>query len=583
MDSTFQLAPVLHAWLSEGWRRAHGIDLPSRGWAACPLPQNADLTHAGALLAARGLGQSPRVVADAWVEALSPHPFVTAVEAVGPGHLNLRLSPSGWKALLAHGPAAFETPAVPPPTLVEFVSANPTGPLHLGHARQAVLGDVLARLLKRLGGPVATEFFYNDAGAQIDRLEESVRLRAEELGGAALAFERDGAQAEALPPDTYLFPSEGYHGAYATDIAQAWLHQGGRPTDAGLRAFAIAAIQAEQQADLAHLGVVFDGRVSERSLHEDGRVARTVAALRPHAYQALQPNQADGPPPTDAQPAWFLQTTRWGDDKDRVMVKADGSVTYFVPDVAYHLDKWARGWKRAINLQGSDHHGTLARVRAGVQAVDPTIGPAYPQVLFHTMIRVVKDGRPVKASKRAGDYVTARDVAEQVGVDAFRLAMLDKKPDTPMVLDVDAWLNPCALNPVHSIQYAHARLCSALDKASAAPLGPESAPDWHPAERALLVQLALWESRLGGAALDADPVRAAHLVREMASTVHESYQKGPRLIALDAPSREARVGLYGHAINRLRAASALLGIGCPERMHVPEAAPASPLPRPSPY
>jgi arginyl-tRNA synthetase len=570
---TLSLNPSLQAWLNQAWKTAHGTDLPTQGWSACPRPEVADFTHTAALTSARALGKPPRAVAQAWLDALPPHPFVAAADVVGPGHLNVKLSPAGWQALLEQPAAAFDTPSPPPPTLVEFVSANPTGPLHLGHARQAVLGDVIARLLRRLGGQVATEFFYNDAGAQIDKLEQSVRLRAKELGGATLVFERDGATAEqAAAQKALLFPADGYHGDYIVDVARAWLDQGSEASDPGLREFAIATLQADQQADLEALGVVFDGRVSERSLHEQGKVATTVAALKPFAYQAYQAHQDVSLPEPGAQLAWFLETSRWGDDKDRVMVKADGSVTYFVPDVAYHLDKWARGWKQAINLQGSDHHGTLARVQAGVQAIVPAIGPDYPKVIFHTMIKVMKGGQPVKASKRAGDYLTMREVMDQVGVDAFRLAMLEKKPESPVTLDVDVWLAQNATNPVYAIQYAHARLCKTLDKVAEEPVGMVHQIEWLPSEKALMIQLAVLDDRLNTAAQDLEPARVALIAKELAAAVNEAYQQGPKVLALDAPSRALRVQLFQAAVSGLKNVGGVLGIDCPDRM--PEKSPA---------
>lgn len=575
---TLSLNPSLQAWLNQAWQAAHGTDLPTQGWSACPRPELADFTHTAALTSARALGKPPRAVAQAWLDALPPHPFVAAADVVGPGHLNVKLSPAGWQALLEQPAAAFDTPSPPPATLVEFVSANPTGPLHLGHARQAVLGDVIARLLRRLGGRVATEFFYNDAGVQIDKLEQSVRLRAKELQGAALVFERDGATpATAAAQQAWLFPADGYHGDYIVEVARAWLGQGVETAGTGLREFAIATLQAEQQADLEALGVSFDGRVSERSLHEKGKVAATVAALKPFAYQAYQPKQDVSFPEKGAQLAWFLETSRWGDDKDRVMVKADGSVTYFVPDVAYHLDKWARGWKQAINLQGSDHYGTLARVQAGVRAIDPTIGSGYPKVVFHTMIKVMKGGQPVKASKRAGDYLTMREVMDQVGVDAFRLAMLEKKPESPVTLDVDVWLAQNATNPVYAIQYAHARLCKTLDKVAEEPAGTATQAEWLPSEKALMVQLAVLDDRLNSAAQDLEPARVAIIAKELAAAVNETYQQGPKVLALDAPSRALRVKLFQAAISGLKNVGGVLGIQCPARM--PEKSPArSPSP-----
>jgi arginyl-tRNA synthetase len=470
-------------------------------------------------------------------------------------------------ALLSHPQGVFESPMPLAPTLVEFVSANPTGPLHLGHARQAVLGDVIAKLLARLGGKVGTEFFYNDAGAQIDRLVNSVQLRIQEAQGATLVFERDGGSAATLKAGEVLFPIDGYHGTYIQELAQAWLAQGGNLLNVpGVRSFAIDTLSAEQQADLDFLGVHFDGRVSERALYDSGQVQSVIDGLLPHAYFAQQAKQENNDLDPNTASAWFLETTKWNDDKDRVMIKADGSTTYFVPDVAYHLDKWKRGWKRAINIQGADHHGTLARVQAGVQFLDPSIGNDYPHTIFHTMIKVVKDGQPVKASKRAGDYLTAREIAEAVGMDAFRLAMLDKKPDSPMTLDIDQWLTQNASNPVYGIQYAHARLCGALAKVDAAPAGDVDPGQWMPCERSLLMQLALWNDRLNGAAQDFDPVRAATITRELASSVHECYQKGPKLLSLAPQVQASRIQLFQAAIDTLKNAGSVLGVHCPDRM-----------------
>lgn len=563
------LNPALQAWLQDAWSAAHGaLPLPARGWSICPRPDLADLTHAGALLAARSTGQPPRALAEAWAAQLPAHVFVERVDVVGPGHLNVKLSAAGWEAGLLNPMALFEPVEVPPPTLVEFVSANPTGPLHLGHARQAVLGDVIARLLRQLGGQVATEFFYNDAGVQIDKLEQSVGLRLKQLLGQPLLFERDKVTAEqAKQANAVLFPADGYHGEYIVDVAQAWLDQGGGDDNQGMRALAIALLQAEQQEDLDALGVHFDLRVSERSLYDQGKVAKVIQALKPFAYQALQPKQDNKPVPQGAQPAWFLETTKWGDDKDRVMVKADGTATYFVPDVAYHVDKWNRGWKSAINLQGSDHHGTLARVQAGVQAVCPEIGAGYPRVIFHTMIKVLKEGQEVKASKRAGDYLTMREVMDQVGVGAFRLAMLEKKPESPMTLNVDVWLAQNATNPVYAFQYAHARLVKALLKVSEQGPGENAEPSWLPVEKALMRELLMLNDRLNAAALDLEPSRVALLAKELSAAANEAYQQGPRVLGLDGPSQAMRVQLYQAAVAGLKTVGEILGVACPDSMY----------------
>ena len=573
---TVSLNASLHQWLSTAWASVYAVPFPSFAWSACPRLEWGHLTHAGAQQAARALRQSPQAVAQAWVAALPPHPLVEEVSVVGPGHVNLRLSKAGLDAVVQQGATVFAPAEVPAPTLIEFVSANPTGPLHLGHARQAVLGDVLARLVRSLGGQVATEFFYNDAGVQIDWLETSVGLRVQELQGTQLLFERDGATADQVGPGQALFPAAAYHGDYVIEVAKAWAGE------QGLRAFAIQSLQADQKADLEAMGISFDFYTSEKSLHESGEVAQVIQALRPHAYQALQPNQALDPAPAGAELAWFLETSKWGDDKDRVMVKADGSVTYFVPDVAYHLNKWKRGWERAINIQGADHHGTLARVQAGVQAVDPSIGPGYPQVIFHTMIKVMKDGQPVKASKRAGGYITAGEVIALIGADAFRLSMLEKKPDAQMVLDVDQWLAESDRNPAYGLQVANARLGKAIERATSESAGEQEVPGWTDVEQTALVELALLPTRLQAAAVELDPVKAASVGKAFAETVNRLYFTGPKLLSLNAPSRQARVELYAACLQGLLSVSQTLGVSLPKWVEpAPMAGVNSKRPRPS--
>lgn len=546
---------VLHTWLQQAWEQAHSTPLPLRGWGLCPRPELADLTHSGALLGAKALQKNPKILAQAWKEQLPEHPWVASAELVGPGYLNVQLSVLGWEALLHDPQGSFEQPNIPGPTLVEFVSANPTGPLHLGHARQAVLGDVLAKLLKKLGGKVGTEFFYNDAGEQIQWLVTSVELRVQEQQGAILKFERDGATLAELLPGEILFPANAYHGDYIQDIAKAWLQN----PDQDIKSFAIDCISKNQQKDLDYLGVYFDQKVSEKSLYDSGEVKHVVQHLLKHAYQATHDQQSQAAGHDQALPAWFLKTTKMGDDKDRVMIKSNGSYTYFVPDVAYHINKWNRGWKHAINIQGSDHHGTLARVQAGVQFVKPEILEPYPEVMFHTMIKVMKNGQAVKASKRAGDYLTAREIADQLGIGAFRLFMLDKKADTPMTLDIDQWIAQSSQNPIYNIEYAYARIKKTLEKMQAQPPGNMVLADLQPLEKQLLLKVAIWEDRMLQAALDHEPTRVSLFTRELAGAIHEVYQKGPKLLKLDTPSQNIRKALYDQVIQTLVKASELLG------------------------
>lgn len=556
----------LHAWLVEGWQAA-GLpgDLPSGGWQACPVPQ-ADLTHAGALLAAKALRQHPRAWAQAWADALPPHPHVQSITVVGPGHLNLELSDTGWKALLAD-PGPFEAVSPQEPLLIEFVSANPTGPLHLGHARQAVLGDTLARLMRHAGHTVGTEFYTNDAGVQVDWLVQSVALRMHALQGVPLVFARDTPEGEPLPElpaGGCYFPRKGYHGDDIVALAHAARAAGleGHPC-AALKAFAIDFMSQNQRATLAQLRVDFDGLASEQALHASGQVQATVDALLPHAYHATHARQEADPENAAAQPAWFLDTVSFGDQKDRVMIKADGSVPYFVPDVAYHQNKWARGWTQALNIQGSDHHGTLARVQAGVQWLG--LPANYPQALFHTMVSVIKEGVPVVASKREGTAIPAQVLMDQIGVDAFRMAMLDKNPETPLTVDVDTWTSEGLANPVYAVQYASTRLGSLLARCQAEDLGAASAPVWCPAERSLAKAILVWADRIRQAAEAHDPIRLAHAVRDLAGVVHAA-QQAPRLLDLDAPSRSLRIPLFAAAKQAMDLGHHLLGLNVRERM-----------------
>ena len=565
---------ALHAWLTAGWQSAgFTIPLPAHGWEACPI-ELADLTHAGALLAAKALRQSPRQVASQWQAALAPHPFVSAIAIVGPGHLNLTLSPEGWAALLSDA-GAFEPLAELPPVLLEFVSANPTGPLHLGHARQAILGDALARLLRHAGQVVGTEFYSNDDGAQIAHLVGSLALRMQQLQGCPLVFERETPEGEplpALPPGGVYFPRDGYHGHDIVELATRALLGGVEPGD--LKAFAIAAIAHQQQEDLAAMGVVFDSFASEAAMHQSGQVDRVVQALKHHAYRALCARQETESKP-GAKPAWFLETTVFGDDKDRVMQKHDGLVPYFIPDVAYHVNKFQRGWTRAINIQGADHHGTLARLRAGLQFLGLPAG--YPQAMFHTMVSVLRAGLPVAASKRAGTALPARQLVDELGPDAFRMSLLANHPETPLTIDLDVWTSRGMNNPVYAVQYAHARLCSMLDRGQQEAPGSVSAPDWHPAEKALAKQVLVWEDRMARAAASQDPVRATSFLRELAASVHAAYQQGPKLLSLDAPSRGNRMQLFAAAHQAVATGHAVVGVSAPLRM---EPAPTNP-PRPA--
>jgi len=504
-----------------------------------------------ALQIAKGLKQPPRQVAERLVAALPSSDWLEGAEIAGPGFINLRLKPAAKQAIVhaaLTGGAAFGRVERPRPgaVMVEFVSANPTGPLHVGHGRQAALGDAICNLLAAQGWPVTREFYYNDAGVQIANLGRSVQARARQHRGEGAAF-----------------PEDGYHGDYIREIAADFLASGGDPADldAATR-FAVQALRAEQDTDLQALGVRFDNYYLESSLYTDGRVARTVDALvaSGHTYES--------------EGALWLSTTAFGDDKDRVMRKSDGTYTYFVPDVAYHVTKWERGFTRAINIQGSDHHSTVVRVRAGLQALGLGIPRGYPDYVLHKMVRVMRGGEEVKISKRAGSYVTVRDLIDDVGRDAVRFFLASRKADTEFTFDLDLAKSQSEDNPVYYVQYAHARVCSVLaqwrdrhaDEARAAELAAVPlAPLTGARELDLMQRLGDYADVIEQAAAEFAPHQAAFYLRELAGAFH-SYYNAERFLVEDRDTRLARLALAAAVRQVLANGLALLGVGAPESM-----------------
>jgi len=431
---------------------------------------------------------------------------------------------------------------------VEFVSANPTGPLHVGHGRQAALGDAVASLLEWTGWRVTREFYYNDAGAQIANLTRSVQARIAELRTGTLAI-----------------PEGGYHGEYIREIAQQYVaaHPGdpaGADADA-VRRFAVAALRREQDLDLQAFGVQFDAYFLESSLYTDGKVDATVDALvaSGHTYEQ------DG--------ALFLRTTGFGDDKDRVMRRSaerGGDYTYFLPDVAYHVDKWRRGFRRAINVQGADHHSTVTRVRAGLQALSMGIPEGYPEYALHQMVTVMREGQEVKFSKRAGDIVTVRDLVDWVGRDAVRYFYLMLKPESQLRFDVDLARTQSEENPIYRIQMAHARMCGifrqgGLDPATIDAAGVDLALLDTPEERELAKKLVDFPSLVAGAAEALEPHRVASYLLETAGLAHKWYHER-HVLDQPEPLRAARLVLARASQIVLRNGLAILGISAPERM-----------------
>jgi arginyl-tRNA synthetase len=499
-------------------------------------------------------------LAQRMVAALQAQPaigrWVEALDIAGPGFINLRLAPAAKQAVVAEVLAAAERYGVQPSNgghlLVEFVSANPTGPLHLGHARQAAHGDALCHLFATQGWQVTREFYYNDAGVQIDMLAQSVKLRV------------DG-----LKPGAAGWPDEAYKGDYIADIAADFLAgktvkaddreftaSGERDDIDGMRQFAVAYLRHEQDLDLQAFGLKFDHYFLESSLYATGRVEQTVQRLKDsgHTYEH--------------EGALWLRTTAFGDDKDRVMRKSDGTWTYFVPDVAYHIDKWQRGYTKCIDLQGSDHHGTIARVRAGLQAAGLGIPPGFPDYVLNKMVRVVKGGTEVKISKRAGGYVTLRDLIDWTSRDAVRFFLISRKTDTEYTFDVDLALAQNDDNPVFYVQYAHARICSVLAMWKGERAGLQHADLsllTAPTESQLMLLLADYPAMLGRAAAGLAPHDVAFYTRSVAAAFHTWYA-AERFLVDDAALARARIALLAATAQVLRNALGVLGVSAPERM-----------------
>ena len=507
-----------------------------------------------AMVLAKPLGRKPRDLAQQIVESIDRDAAgIATAEIAGPGFINFRLDAArvtqGIAALVAAGPRyGHTTSGAGRPVVVEFVSANPTGPLHVGHGRQAALGDAISSLLEWTGWNVSREFYYNDAGVQIENLAKSTQARVRELSG--------------IPLD---IPEGGYHGAYIAEIAQRYVEV--EPTDAvgddleAMRVFAVQALRDEQDLDLQAFGVKFDTYYLESSLYTDGRVERTVDAL----VASGKTYEKDG--------ALFLRTTEYGDDQDRVMRKSaekGGTYTYFVPDVAYHVTKWERGFTRAINVQGSDHHSTVTRVRAGLQALGIGIPAGYPEYVLHQMVTVMKGGEEMKISKRAGSYVTVRDLIDEVGRDAVRYFFLMRKGDSQLSFDVDLARSQSDENPVYYIQMAHARLSGifrvgGIDPETVDPAAADLSVLTLDEETALMKALLDFPSLVSGAAEALEPHRVATYLHETAGKVHLWYHKA-HVLNEPEPITRARLVLARAARMVLRNGLDLLGITAPDRM-----------------
>ena len=521
-----------------------------------------DIASNVAMQVAKPAGRNPRELAQEIVAHILTNPAAAGVvdtaDVAGPGFINLRLTLATHQRVLdtiaEQGARYGNAPHRNDKVIVEFVSANPTGPLHVGHARQAALGDAICRLLSAGGYDVLREFYYNDAGNQINNLAISTQARA-----------------RGISPDDASYPADGYRGEYIADIARDFVNKASVESDGrnvtasgnldsleDIREFAVAYLRREQDLDLQAFGLQFDNYYLESSLYSDGRVEETVQKLIASGYTYELDN------------ALWLKTTELGtgDDKDRVMRKADGGYTYFVPDVAYHVGKWNRGYTTAINIQGTDHHGTIARVRAGLQALNLGIPKTFPSYVLHKMVKVMRNGQEVKISKRAGSYVTMRDLIDWVGRDAVRYFLIQRKADTEFIFDVDLALAKGEENPVYYVQYAHARICKLLRDASDL-AGTLAAADSSrltaPTEITLLRRLAELPGLIVAAGQELAPHQIAFWLQECAADFHAWYN-AERVMIDDTELKRARLRLADATRQVIANGLALMGVSAPEQM-----------------
>ncbi len=542
---------------------ASGVDAPAAAFESPKQAAHGDLAITAAMQMARCLKKNPRELAQALLARLQEQPavqrWVQALEIAGPGFINLRLGAAAKQAVVAEVLAAGERfgcqASSGQKVMVEFVSANPTGPLHVGHGRNAALGDCICNLLQSQGAEVLREFYYNDAGVQISNLGLSVQKRL-----------------QGFKPGDEQWPDQAYNGEYITDIAADFaakktVHADDRSFTAsgdagdltGITQFAVAYLRREQDLDLQAFGVHFDHYFLESSLYASGRVEDTVRRL----VAAGKTFEEGG--------ALWLRTTEYGDDKDRVMRKQDGSYTYFVPDVAYHVNKFERGYTKVINVQGTDHHGTVARVRAGLRALSDAfnlgIPPGYPDYVLYKMIAVMKGGQEVKMSKRAGTSVSVRELIDWTSRDAVRFFLSSRKSDSEFTFDVDLALKANDENPVFYVQYAHARICSVLAQYGGGRgfERAELALLVAPSEAALMLKLAEYPEMLARAAAEFAPHDVAFYLRELAAAFH-SYYAAERFLVDDAALARARMALLAASAQVLRNGLALLGVSAPEAM-----------------
>jgi arginyl-tRNA synthetase len=524
--------------------------------------EHGDFSSNLAMMLAKPLKKNPRELANLIIEQLPPSPFIEKVEIAGAGFINFYLSEKA-RTFIIHeilkNPDAYgqntsghDEKGKSQKVQIEFVSANPTGPLHVGHGRGAAIGDSLARLLKFNGWDVTREFYYNDAGAQIDNLTKSVHARCHNMD-----------------PSDPAFPEDGYRGEYIVEIANAFLnkesiecegktiHASGNIDDLeSIRQFSVAYLRHEQDQDLNAFHIKFDVFTLESSFYQNGQIEKVVASLIKNGFTYEEDS------------ALWLKTTEFGDDKNRVMKKSDGSYTYFIPDVAYHLNKWERGFKRVINEQGSDHHSTITRVRAGLQSLKLGIPETYPEYVLHQMITVMKGGEEVKLSKRAGSYVTLRDLIDEVGCDATRYFLVARKPDSQLVFDIDLAKTQNSDNPVYYIQYAHARIAGVLKQwgGDTNQLNKVNVDNLKSSQELILIKrLSEFPEMVLHAGYELAPHTIANYLKDCAADLH-SYYNDTKFLVENEDEKLARLSLIRATQIVLKNGLDLLGVNAPEKM-----------------
>ena len=503
------------------------------------------------------LKKNPREIAQLIIEKVGLDPSIDRLEIAGPGFINFYLSSAGKSSIINNifsqsTNYGHNLTGKNQKLQVEFVSANPTGPLHIGHGRGAAIGDSLARIMQANGWDVTREFYYNDAGQQINNLALSVQSRI-----------------KGIEPDDANFPEDGYRGEYILEIADAYsnlktvevdgetVKANGNPDDIeNIKRFSVAFLRNEQNIDLAAFQTTFDVFTLESTFYQNKDVEKVLDLLEKNGFSYQKDD------------ATWLKTTNFGDDKDRVMIKSDGSYTYFVPDVAYHLNKWERGFVRVINEQGADHHSTITRVRAGLQGLNLSIPKDWPDYVLHQMVTVTKNNQEVKISKRAGSYVTLRDLIDEVGSDATRYFLLARKPDSQLIFDIDLAKSQTNDNPVYYIQYAHARICAVLNQAN---IKPEDLQNFDEAlltsthEHQLIKRLSEFPEIISLSASESSPHYIATFLKDLAADFH-SYYNANKFLSDDKALQKARLALIGATKIVIKNGLQLLGISAPEKM-----------------